>query len=249
MLRPLLFTLAVVLNNYLFTGGHDIRLVNGLDVCFGTVQVQNNSKWLTVCGNSWDIDKAALVCRELECGRAVIAHGHTPSEPESDHVWLDNCLEDLSSITQCQYKNESGCQDARVVCSASSVVIIVAVVAAVLLILSALLIIVLVKKRKKQKKIQICSYSQDAVNVLDEIHKHQNEENADDDYEIVDMDYGDHEDVNSDSEQDYVNVDQDDSEQDYVNVETDDSEQDYVNVSITENRSMLDNNYEDMKVI
>lgn len=91
--------------------------------------------------------------------------------------------------------------------------------------------------------------SQDAVNVLDVLHKHQNEENADDDYEIVDMDYGDHEDVNSDSEQDYVNVDQDDSEQDYVNVETDDSEQDYVNVSITENRSMLDNNYEDMKVI
>ncbi|ROI15112.1 Deleted in malignant brain tumors 1 protein [Anabarilius grahami] len=214
-------------------GGQDIRLVNGLDGCFGTVVVQNNSKWVTVCDNSWDIYKAALVCSQLKCGRAVIAHGHTLSEAESDHVWLDYCSGNESSITQCQYKNESGCQDARVVCS---VVIIVAVVAAVLLILSALLIIFLVKRRKKQKKIQICSCSQDAVNMLDVLHRHQNEKNADDDYEIVDMDDGDHEDVNSDSEQDYVNVDQDDSEQDYVNVETDDSEQDYVNVSITEHR-------------
>lgn len=100
--------------------------------------------------------------------------------------------------------------------------------------------------------------SQDAVDMQDMLHRDQHEENADDDYEIVDMDEenadddyeivdmddGDHEDANSDSEQDYVNVDKDDSEQDYVNVETDDSEQDYVN--ITEQRSTLDNNYEDL---
>lgn len=88
--------------------------------------------------------------------------------------------------------------------------------------------------------------SQDAVNMQDVLQRDQNEENAEDDYEIVDMDDGDHEDVNSDSEQDYVNVVQDDSEQDYVNIETDDSEQDYVNVNITEHLSMLDNNYEDL---
>jgi len=69
--------------------------------------------------------------------------------------------------------------------------------------------------------------SQDAVNMEDVLHRDQNEENADDDYEIVDMDDGD---VNSDSEQDYINVNQDDTEQDCVNVESDDSEQDYVNV-------------------
>lgn len=86
--------------------------------------------------------------------------------------------------------------------------------------------------------------SQDAVNMQDVLQVVlQNQEDAEDDYEIVDMDDGDYEDVDSDSEQDYVNVDQDDSDQDYVNIETDDSEQDYVN--ITEQRSMLDNNYED----
>ncbi|XP_016431696.1 deleted in malignant brain tumors 1 protein-like, partial [Sinocyclocheilus rhinocerous] len=78
----------------------------------------------------------------------------------------------------------------------------------------------------------------------DVLHNNQNEENAEDDYELVDMDDGDHEDVNTDSDQDYINVDQDDSEPDYINVETDDSEKDYVNVELTEYRSTLGNNYE-----
>ncbi len=57
----------------------------------------------------------------------------------------------------------------------------------------------------------------------DVLHNNWNEDNAEDNYELVDMDDGDHEGVNSDQE--YVNVDQDDSELGHVNVETDDSEQ------------------------
>lgn len=52
--------------------------------------------------------------------------------------------------------------------------------------------------------------------------------------------------INSDSDQDYVNVDPNDSEPDYINVETDDSDQDYVNADITEHRSTLSNKYEDL---
>ncbi|KAK7167815.1 hypothetical protein R3I94_002018 [Phoxinus phoxinus] len=242
MLRPLLdFTLAVVLNDCLFTGGQDIKLVNGLDRCFGTVEVLNNVTWGTVCDDSWDINDAAVVCRQLGCGRAISAHSQALFGVGSGQSWMTfvNCLGNESFISNCSHEN-GHCgpnKDAGVVCSASSVVIIGAVATAVLLILSALLIIFMVKRRKKQKKIQIYSCSNDAVNMPDVLHLDQNEENADNDYEIVDMDAGD---VNSDSEQDYVNVDQDDSEQDYVNVETDDSEQDYVN--ITEQRIMVDNN-------
>lgn len=249
MLRPLLdFTLAVVLNNYLLTGGQDIKLVNGLDGCFGTVEVLNNGTWGTVCDDSWDIIDASVVCRQLGCGRAISAHGQALFGVGRGQVWMKSvdCLGSESFISNCSHAKVDcdHSNDAGVVCSASSVVIIGSVVTAVLLILSALLIVFLVKRRKKQKKIQICSCSKDAVNMQDVLQVVlQNQEDAEDDYEIVDMDDGDYEDVDSDSEQDYVNVDQDDSDQDYVNIETDDSEQDYVN--ITEQRSMLDNNYED----
>ncbi|XP_016091951.1 scavenger receptor cysteine-rich type 1 protein M130-like [Sinocyclocheilus grahami] len=227
----------------------NISLVNGLDACSGRVEIFYNGKWGTVCGDSWDIDDAAVVCRQLGCGRAVIADGQSLFGVRGN-VWLSevNCKGDESSITQCAHRsNGNNCpqsNDAGVICSASSVIIIGVVVTAVLLILSALLIIFLVRRRQKQKKIQICSCSK--VNMLNVLHNDQNEEAAEDDYELVDMDDGSQDDVNSDSDQDYLHVDQDNSEPDYVNVETDDSEQDYVNVNITENRSTLDNNYEDL---
>ncbi|XP_039543056.1 scavenger receptor cysteine-rich type 1 protein M130 [Pimephales promelas] len=233
MLRPLLdFTLAVVLNDYLFTGGQDIKLVNGLDSCFGTVEVLHNGTWGTVCDDSWDIMDAVVVCRQLGCGRAISALGQSLFGKGKGQFWMKSvsCSGKELFISNCSHENGPDCdhsKDAGVVCSASSVVIIGAVVIAVLFILSALLIIFLVKRRKKQKKLQICPSSNDAVNMEDVLHRDQNEENADDDYEIVDMDDGD---VNSDSEQDYINVNQDDTEQDYVNVESDNSEQDYVNV-------------------
>ncbi|XP_056308705.1 deleted in malignant brain tumors 1 protein [Danio aesculapii] len=249
MLRPLLdFIFAMFLNDYLSTGAEDIRLVNGLDACFGTVEVKNsNSQWGTVCDDSWDIDDAAVVCSELECGRAIIALGWAVfgegtgnvswKKPGCTGIWK-NCISQNGPI--CTHS-----QDAGVVCAASSVVFIAAAVIVVLFISSSLLIVLLIKKRKKMKTIQICSSSIDAVNMQDVLHNDRNEETIDDDYEVVDMDPGVRED--SDSEQDYVNIDQgdsdpdyvnvetDESEQDYVNVETDDSEQDYINADITEN--------------
>ncbi|XP_067273213.1 scavenger receptor cysteine-rich type 1 protein M130 isoform X2 [Pseudorasbora parva] len=246
MLRPLLDFTLVFLNNYLVIGSENVKLVNGLDRCFGTVEVSYNGQLGTVCDKSWDMYNSILVCKQLGCGSAISAHGQALFGRGSGHVWLVHCLGNESSIEKCIHTNETECNhnnDVGVVCLASSVVIAGAVVTAVLLVSSTLLIIFIVRRRKKQKKIQICG-SKDAVNVQDLF---QNEENADDDYETVDMD------DNSDSEQDYVNVNQDDSEQDYVNViqddinvETDDSEQDYVNVNITEHKSMLDKNYEDL---
>ncbi|XP_050958906.1 scavenger receptor cysteine-rich type 1 protein M130-like isoform X2 [Labeo rohita] len=248
MLRPLLdFTLVMVLSNYLVTGKQNISLVNGLDVCSGRVEILYSGTFKPVCAHSWDIDAAALVCRELECGRAVIAEGQGLFGVGDKSSWLStvNCKGDKSSIIECSQLNGNQCDNnAGVICSASSIVIIGGVVTTVLLILCALLIIILVRRRLKQKKIQVCSNSKDAVNMQDVLRNDENEENAEDDYEIVDMD--NREDVDSDSDQDYVNVNQDDSEPDYINVETDNSEQDYVNVDITEHRSTPGNNYEEL---
>ncbi|XP_059412989.1 scavenger receptor cysteine-rich type 1 protein M130 [Carassius carassius] len=250
MLRLLLdFTLVMVLNLYVVTGDQNIKLAGGLDACSGRVQIDNGTQLLDVCGGSWDINAAAVVCRQLECGRAVIADAQAFFEVGNSPFSINiSCKGTESSFTQCTHqRNENHCPPsnfAGVICSVSSVIIIAAVVAAVLLILCILIIIFLVRKRQKQKKIQFSS-SKDAVNMQDVLQNNQNEENAEGDYEVVDMDDGDGKDANSDSDQDYVNVDQNDSDPDYVNVETDDSEQDYVNVDVTEHRSTLGNNYED----
>ncbi|RXN33660.1 deleted in malignant brain tumors 1 -like protein [Labeo rohita] len=185
----------MVLSNYLVTGKQNISLVNGLDVCSGRVEILHSGTFKPVCAHSWDIDAAALVCRELECGRAVIAEGQGLFGVGDKSSWLStvNCKGDKSSIIECSQLNGNQCDNnAGVICS-------------------------------------------DAVNMQDVLRNDENEENAEDDYEIVDMD--NREDVDSDSDQDYVNVNQDDSDPDYINVETDNSEQDYVNVDITEHRT------------
>ncbi|XP_051569973.1 scavenger receptor cysteine-rich type 1 protein M130 [Myxocyprinus asiaticus] len=260
MLRPLLdWTLAVVLNDFLLTGAQDVRLVNGFDICFGTVEIVYNDTWGTVCDDSWDIYDAAVVCRQLRCGRAFSAHNQAIFGKGSGQIWLSevNCKGSESSLSECQQSASNDCshsKDAGVVCSASLVVVIGAVLTVVLLLSSILLIICLVKRRKKQKikETQICSFARDAVSMHEEVSlEDRYEEDAEDDYEKVDIDDGE-------SEQDYVNMDDEDSEkdnvsvefnnseQDYVNVDTDDSEWDYVNVNITEDKSTLDNNYEDV---
>uniref|UniRef100_A0A8C1X3G9 SRCR domain-containing protein n=1 Tax=Cyprinus carpio TaxID=7962 RepID=A0A8C1X3G9_CYPCA len=100
------------------TGSLD--LVNGLDACSGRVEIFYGT-WGAVCGQSWDIDDAAVVCRQLGCGRAVIADGQSLFGVRGN-VWLSevNCKGNESSITQCSQRNGNNCpqsNEAGVICS------------------------------------------------------------------------------------------------------------------------------------
>uniref|UniRef100_A0A8C1KCI8 SRCR domain-containing protein n=1 Tax=Cyprinus carpio TaxID=7962 RepID=A0A8C1KCI8_CYPCA len=106
------------------SGAQNISLVNGLDACSGRVEIFYGT-WGAVCGQSWDIDDAAVVCRQLGCGRAVIADGQSLFGVRGN-VWLSevNCKGNESSITQCSQRNGNNCpqsNEAGVICSDYSI--------------------------------------------------------------------------------------------------------------------------------
>ncbi len=101
-----------------------VRLVNGNNPCAGRVEVYNDGRWGTVCHYDWDIDDAAVVCRELDCGTAVKATNNANfgqgSGPISmayvkcsgSETALKDCSSDSRYIQLCNHDQDSG-----VICS------------------------------------------------------------------------------------------------------------------------------------
>ncbi len=99
--------------------------MNGNNPCAGRVEVYNDGQWGTVCHVLWDIDDAAVVCRELDCGTAVKptydAHFGQGSGPISMALvgcsGSETALKDCSSDSEYAQEDCNHNQDAGVVCS------------------------------------------------------------------------------------------------------------------------------------
>ncbi|XP_047557598.1 deleted in malignant brain tumors 1 protein-like [Lutra lutra] len=101
-----------------------VRLVNGTGRCSGRVEVLIQGTWGTVCDDLWDLAEATVVCRQLQCGRAMAAPTGAHFGAGSGKILLDvvQCAGAESHLGQCVHKGEAGLncghlEDAGVVCT------------------------------------------------------------------------------------------------------------------------------------
>jgi len=67
-----------------------MRLVQGKTHFEGRVEIFHDSKWGTICDDSWDINDAKVVCRELLLGdaREAVTFGRLGKGKTEQPIWL-----------------------------------------------------------------------------------------------------------------------------------------------------------------
>ncbi|XP_042201534.1 scavenger receptor cysteine-rich type 1 protein M130-like [Callorhinchus milii] len=101
-----------------------LRLANGLHSCEGRVEVFYNGTWGTVCSDSMGIDEAEVICKQLDCGKALEVEYDGKFDEGSGPIWLDDmeCNSKESFLWQCSSRpwGEHNCvhsEDVGVMCS------------------------------------------------------------------------------------------------------------------------------------
>ncbi|XP_039859371.1 uncharacterized protein LOC120716087 isoform X1 [Simochromis diagramma] len=120
------FYLAIV--SYLFfsssaSADFNISLV-GPARCYGRVEVYNSTSRGKLCDDSWVLNDAIVVCRELKCGKALAISQSVSFNSSKEETWLAdlNCSGRETSLMQCPHGRfgENGCERNKgvvVVCS------------------------------------------------------------------------------------------------------------------------------------
>ncbi|KAM4898535.1 scavenger receptor cysteine-rich type 1 protein M160-like [Sylvia borin] len=104
------------------TGSRRVRLVGSSGPCAGRVEVYSGGSWSSVCQEGWDVQDAAVVCRELGCGRALEAPRSARFGPGTGPPWpyIPECSGSEESLWECGRSEGRECRlggGAAAVCS------------------------------------------------------------------------------------------------------------------------------------
>ncbi|KAL5493195.1 hypothetical protein EMCRGX_G014337 [Ephydatia muelleri] len=82
-----------------------LRLVGGSTPSSGRVEVQYYGVWGTVCHDSWDINDANVVCRQLGYNGTAGTFGNAVFGQGTGPIWMDNvaCAGSESSLDRCPF--------------------------------------------------------------------------------------------------------------------------------------------------
>ena len=92
----------------------DVRLVNGVLVNEGRVEVYYDGQWGTVCDDSWNTVDADVICKQLGFVSAEQIFYRAEYGQGSGEIWIDqiNCPSGVESILNCSH-NGWGSHDCR----------------------------------------------------------------------------------------------------------------------------------------
>ncbi|CAL9707838.1 unnamed protein product [Knipowitschia caucasica] len=103
-----------------------VKLKDGPNRCAGRVEVFHKGRWGNVCGQSWDMNDAKVVCQQLNCGQAFnlttdpSLYGHGTATFQVEHMECngrESLLEQCSLVHGGKECNQSSV--AAVICSDS----------------------------------------------------------------------------------------------------------------------------------
>ncbi|XP_011909825.1 PREDICTED: scavenger receptor cysteine-rich type 1 protein M160 isoform X7 [Cercocebus atys] len=103
----------------------ELRLVGGSSRCAGRVEVKVQGASGVLCANSWGINIAEVVCRQLECGSPILVYREPHFTERTLHIFISNsgCTGREASLWDCirwEWK-QTACRlnmEASVICSA-----------------------------------------------------------------------------------------------------------------------------------